>query len=106
MAFCLALAACGTDVVHLQSATATSPRPECVSVPVSNILCVYCGPTYAQQRACLKCGAVDPTTACAPCIWSDMADGGACQQCVAADGTMSTLGCTGRSDLQVPAGML
>ncbi len=103
LACCLA-AACGTDVVHLQSSAASpAPRPECVSIPQSNTLCVYCGTNYAQQRACLKCEATDPTTSCSPCIWSDLVDAGTCQQCVAADGTLSTVGCVGRSDLQVPS---
>jgi hypothetical protein len=103
-AWCLT-AACGTDVVHLQSTAAASPaRPPCVSIPESGTLCVYCGTNYTQQRACLKCLGIDPTTSCSPCLWSDLVDGGTCQQCVAADGTSSVVGCTGRADLQVPSG--
>jgi hypothetical protein len=99
LASCL-VAACGTDVVQLQGVVAAPPRPACVSIPERGNLCVYCGTNYTQQRACLKCEATDPTTGCAPCMWSDMVDGGTCQQCVSADGTPSTVGCTGRADLQ------
>ena len=105
VAWCLATAACGTDVVRLQSTATTSPaRPACVSIPESGTLCVYCGTNYAQQRACLKCEAIDPTTGCSLCMWSDLVDAGSCQQCVAADGTLSTVGCTARADLQAPGG--
>jgi len=95
-----AMSGCGTEVVNLQSTAATPPKPECVSIPqTGGVLCIYCGPTYSQQRACLKCGATGPSI-CATCFWSDSVDGGTCQQCTDSSGNVSTIGCNElRSDL-------
>ena len=97
--------ACGTEVVDLQSMPGQAPKPPCVSIPQSGgILCVYCGTDYSQQRACLKCGSVSATTACASCFWSDSVDGGTCEQCVTSAGNVSTVGCNElRSDLMPPS---
>jgi hypothetical protein len=96
--------ACGTDVVELQSSSGQAPKPPCVSIPQSGgSLCIYCGANYSQQRACLKCDSVSATTACSTCFWSDSVDGGTCQQCVTASGSISTIGCNElRSDLLPP----
>jgi hypothetical protein len=86
--------------------SATSqPRPPCVSIPESGgPLCIYCGDNYSQQQACLKCGAVPPTSACTSCFWSDAIDGGTCQQCIDATGKLSYVGCNElRTDLTPPA---
>ena len=93
--------ACGTNVVDLQSTSGQPAKPPCVSIPQNGgSLCVYCGANYSQQRACLKCESISGTTACATCFWSDSVDGGTCQQCLTASGTVSTVGCNElRSDL-------
>jgi len=100
----LLIGACSTEVVDIQSTSGQQPKPPCVAIPQSGgNLCVYCGADYSQQRACLKCESTSPTATCTSCFWSDSVDGGTCEQCVSATGTLSTVGCTElRSDLLPP----
>jgi hypothetical protein len=100
------LAACDTDVVRLDGKISpTQPKPECVSVPLTNgMVCAYCGSDYSVVRGCLKCVPQSDSPSCMECVWSDQNPPTTCKQCKDESGAVSTLGCTElRDDLKVPS---